>query len=288
MTDGLTPNQQPMEDSTEPAADGRSDLPDFDAPPVIEVVCGVQFSPLGFPAPLVGTFWQDRRDDYPGITDRPLIAPRVEKFTSQAEGLNITFEPSEAPPLPRTVFEDSSGNWILQLQQDRLLHNWRKADSEDEYPRFPGVYDRFRAAWEAWKEFWAEEGDGDIDVNQYELTYVNHVPAGDGWSELSQIGEVFEDLRWHSDHQFLPQPESLNWRLQFPLPNRAGRLHVAVQQALRRSDHRPVLVCEMTARGFDRESSMEDWFLLAREWIVRGFADLTTEHAHKEIWRRTR
>ena len=31
---------------------------------------------------------------------------------------------------------------------------------------------------------------------------------------------------------------------------------------------------------------MWNWFDLAHEWIVRGFADLTTEKIQQNIWRR--
>ena len=44
-----------------------------------------------------------------------------------------------------------------------------------------------------------------------------------------------------------------------------------------------------TARGqtVDKgKKQMWNWFDLAHEWIVRGFADLTTEKIQQNIWRR--
>jgi hypothetical protein len=50
-----------------------------------------------------------------------------------------------------------------------------------------------------------------------------------------------------------------------------------------------VLLLDLTVRGIGRDKSpggMTDWFDLAREWIVRGFTDLTGEDVQKNIWRK--
>ena len=123
-------------------------------------------------------------------------------------------------------------------------------------------------------------------MNQYELTYVNHIPVGDGWETLADIGSVFRDLTWAESHDFLPAPEGLQWQSQFRMPNTSGRLHVKINKGVRRTDSKSLLLCELTARGIDAEKSMSEWFELGREWIVRGFTDLTTDFAHRELWRR--
>jgi len=191
---------------------------------------------------------------------------------------------------PRTFFIDATGNWLVQLQQDRCLHNWRKVQDSDEYPRFPEVSKRFFITWAEFQSFCREEKLGNPVPDQLELTYINHIPAGDGWDSLEQISKVFPDLCWRRERAFLPEsPESLSWKLAFPLPNEQGRLHVSVRHAVRLTDERQVLLCDMTARGMptaDDEQAITNWFLMAREWIVRGFADLTSKEVQSEIWGR--
>jgi hypothetical protein len=51
----------------------------------------------------------------------------------------------------------------------------------------------------------------------------------------------------------------------------------------------PLLVAELTVRGIGPDRSVEgmwSWFDLAREWIVRGFADVTGPDVQQNIWRR--
>jgi uncharacterized protein (TIGR04255 family) len=265
----------------------RGDLPDYDRPPVIEVVIGAQFEPISLPAVGIGLFWNRLRDRYPTPSDRPPIGQRFERFDAdQAGAPELSIEALAAPPLPRLFMEDESGNWVLQLQQDRLLHNWRKKTDDDVYPRYEVVYNRFLEAWQDWLGFLPDIGQEAPRVNQLELTYVNHVPQGEGWEDVGDVGNVFPSIGWHPTGEFLPAPEGLNWRAQFRMPDDAGRLHVAVQQAVRRADRRLVLLCELTARGYPRDGDMDGWFGMGREWIVRGFTDLTSREAHESLWGR--
>ncbi|MFQ5734475.1 MAG: hypothetical protein ACE5KM_21275, partial [Planctomycetaceae bacterium] len=57
--------------------------------------------------------------------------------------LRSRLEISQIPDLPRVFFEDESGNWLIQIQRDRFLHNWRVSTDESEYPRYPEVSRRF-------------------------------------------------------------------------------------------------------------------------------------------------
>jgi hypothetical protein len=62
-----------------------------------------------------------------------------------------------------------------------------------------------------------------------------------------------------------------------------------MQPAIRRKDAKEILRVSITARGRPVSSELhdiEDWFDLGHEWIVRGFADITTGEMHKH-WRKT-
>ena len=157
------------------------------------------------------------------------------------------------------------------------------------YPRFPDVFGKFWSAWENFLSFCHDEKLANPSVNQLEVTYINHIAQDEGWSGLGATGQVFPDLSWREERSFLDIPESIAWKASFAMPDESGRLHVSLRHGLRREDRRPVLLCELTARGMSRTTgsdAIREWFQLGREWIVRGFADLTSERVQEEIWGR--
>ena len=97
---------------------------------------------------------------------------------------------------------------------------------------------------------------GPLQPIQDEMTYVNHIPQGDGWNSLEEIGNVFPDFtRRRQGERFLRQPEQINWRTSFPLPQQRGRLHTVVRHTKRMSDKKSLLLFELTARGFPGDPS---------------------------------
>jgi len=265
-------------------------LPEYKKPPVIEVVCGVLFKEL---APLhavhLGSFWEKLKPDYDHSREVAPLAPAFESFDKPPQ---VEFQVTEVPPLPRTWLLTANENGIVQVQRDRFLHNWKKVAPDDEYPRYTQVIEMFRERLEAFEEFLAESQLGPIEPLQYEITYVNHIPQGDGWTCLADVGNVFPDFTRRTDSsRFLPEPDQLNCRTSFPLPAKQGRLHAVVRRVQRTSDNKPVLLFELTARGMPDDTTREamwPWFDLAHEWIVRGFTDLTSHEARKNVWRQTR
>ncbi len=263
---------------------------DFEHPPVIEVVCGVLFKPLeALLAPHLGILWQKFKDEYPTCQEQPPLASVIERFD---ESPSVQIEFTDRPPLPRTWLIHRDENGIVQVQRDRFLHNWRKVRPDDEYPHYDSVIAMFRERLASFKAFVSETKLGSLQPLQYEMTYVNHIPRGDGYDSLATVGNVFPDFAWRTQSsRFLPEPEALNWRTSFLLPKQAGRLHATIRSATRRDDKTPILMLDLTARGMGDDStraSMWAWFDLAHEWIVEGFADLTGETMHKTVWNRTR
>jgi hypothetical protein len=107
---------------------------------------------------------------------------------------------------------------------------------------------------------------------------------------MDDIGNVFPDFCFRvNERRFLPEPEGFSWRTTFVLPNKVGRLHVTIRNGISRDKNIPVLMIELTVRGIGNDKSIEGmwpWFDLAREWIVRGFADLGSDQVQKDVWRR--
>lgn len=256
---------------------------DYEKPPVIEVACGVQFKDLKqLTVPLIGLFWTPYAEEYPTTnTVRPL--PHTIEGTSARRGSpRLRFTQTQ---LPRTLFIHHSQNWVMQIQSDWFFHNWRR-EVEEEYPRFPGVYQRFKNKWSKFSEFCINRAGERPEVDQFELTYVNHIPSGEGWQDLSDIGDVFPDLAWRKEREFLPSPENCTLNLSFRLPCGQSYLHVSISPGFNQETKQGVLLCELTARGMSSEEGMDEWFELSREWVVKGFSDLSASLIQDKYWKR--
>ncbi len=266
------------------------DLPDFARPPVVETVLSAQFEPLGrIRAAHFGVFWNQIRDQYPKTEERPPLDAVIERFPEPARhpvGLQLPLV--EAPLLPRFWFTHRDENELIQLQADRFIKNWRKSGEGDAYPRYERVRVRFEEDFRHFQEFVAREKLGPIEVNQCEVTYVNHIVAGEGWERHDELDRVFTVWR-HPAAPFPGRAEDAMFRARFPIRdgsgNPVGRLHAEVQAAVRNSDGKPMFVLNLTARGMSGRST--EFFDLGREWIVRSFVELTTEKMHR-VWERKR
>ena len=147
--------------------------PHFAHPPVVEVACGVQFEGLEqWRTPHYGQFGAAIRDAYPETEDQPPLA-RVRLDAS------ATFDPqwSFLPPLRRVFFISPPGNFLIQLQPNRLLHNWRKVADGDQYPRFDAAFEKFIWTWEQFNKYLSSAGLPRPKPEAWELTYINHIVA---------------------------------------------------------------------------------------------------------------
>ncbi|MBZ0168325.1 hypothetical protein MELA_02160 [Candidatus Methylomirabilis lanthanidiphila] len=262
-------------------------MPDFKAPPVIEVVLGVQFDPLpNFLTAHYGLFWSHVKDEYPILEDR---APLTEIFEGvQGVEAKGEIELVDLPPLRRVFLIHSNKNYLIQLQPTRFHHNWRKSKEGDEYPHFNTAKERFMKYWETFRTFAINNELGKIQPNQYEATYVNHIVEADG-AFPAAIEDYSPLFSWSSAYStgFLPKSSNATMSLRFRLPEERGALHVTFKHGKRSVDNKDVLILELTARGRSQPegSDLEEWFEVAHEWIVRGFTDLTSNTAHKR-WER--
>ena len=269
-------------------------LPKYDNPPVVEVVCGVQFKPL--PKLLVahyGELWRRFKPDYNRCEETDPLVPMIERFGKLPP---TDVQPPVEPLLPRIWFIHKDDSGVVQVQRDRFLHNWRKADGD--YPHYEKVIKLFNQHFATFLTFLKDNELGAVEPLQFEMTYINHIPQSEGWKTLNDFSTVFPDFPWHLDDpwekgrkRFLPSPNGRNFRLNFTFPDESGRLHVTIRNGVRRVDNRPVLLLELTVRGIGVENSIEGmngWFDVAHEWIVRGFSDICGKGMQDKVWRRTR
>jgi uncharacterized protein (TIGR04255 family) len=258
------------------------DDPHFRKPPVVEVVCGVQFSSAAeWQTTHFGSFWESMRGEYPEFEDHPPL-----------EKLRIGGEPSlpeirALPPLRRVFFIQPPGNFLMQLQPDRILHNWRKITESDQYPRFEAAYPRFVSSWQKLKAFTASANLPEPLPDAFELTYINHI----GRAGAKFPRDVWDFLAFYETTPkavIAKESSAMAMHFGWPLPDEAGILTFDLKHGVRASDENEVLLIELNARGKATTGgrSMDEWFGIAHRAIVNTFDALTTEAAHT-LWEKT-
>jgi len=263
-----------MSNTTSPNA-----LPSYSKPPVNEVVCGMIFQiPENLRIPHIGLLWNKLRAEYPIIQHAvPIASSKGELLIDITTGL----------PIQRVWFISKTEDQLVQFQFDRFYFNWRR--KQGEYPRYPFVIQHFENVLKIAEDFFTEFELGKLIPVEYELSYINQILQGEGWNTACDFSKIFSHFIWNpsSDH-FLSDPESMAWKVKFPIKDDMGSMLVSLRQTTRADDKKPVLVMELKAKGISKSAENNDmrkWFDVAHEWIVRGFTDLTTHEAHK-IWGR--
>jgi uncharacterized protein (TIGR04255 family) len=261
-------------------------LPDFQNPPINEVVLGVQYSsPQGYQQIYAGEVWKLFRSGFPKIEEQPPLAPAFETFGLPTQGRQqiglITGATHD-----RFWFLRPDGDELIQFQQDRLLHNWRKVgDQANEYPRFESMVARFQSELEQLQSYMNGLSPQTLAINQCEVSYINHISADS------------EDLIASDWLRFLSfgkkEPDDFSTAFREVIRDDEGKpfARLICEAALGlKADRRRVISLTLTVRGApkgqDIESSLE-FLAIGRSLIVRKFAECTTEVAHKK-WGRVK
>lgn len=259
-------------------------LPKFDNPPVVEVALSISFEPLeGYRSAHAGILWTHLRDQFPLTEDQPELRAAIEEAGAPAPPPR--FEVMERPRV-RTWLQSLDGTQLLQVQHNRVAYNWKRGEGSQPYPSYDTVERRFRELWPVLIEVFEHEGLGRIVPNQAEVTYVNHIHE-----PHDRISNVVTLCR-SEGRAFLPPVEDVRFGARYMIADDTrqmiGRLIVDLQPAYVTSTRAEILNLNMTARGKPRSPDIEGAFAflgLGHEWIVQGFAELTTPEMHGK-WKR--
>lgn len=280
-------------------ADRPLDLPEFENPPVVEVVLSVQFSELrDFRTVHAGLLWDKKfRKQFPIFSEHGPIDPRFETFGPQTVGESkLHLVPLNAPALPRLWFINRQKTELVQIQGDRFIHNWRKVKHGTVYPRYENIKRKFFREFRIFEKFLEEESIGKIEPNQCEVAYVNHIEYPDN-TDVRKVAErvfrVISPIRLNIKDlgASLPEFEDMRFSSRYIIRNDEktpiGRLAAFVKPGTIEGD-RPIISFELTARGVPQSADLDGvskFFDIGREAIVRGFTAMTTPKMH-EVWKR--
>ncbi|MDA8016592.1 MAG: TIGR04255 family protein [Thermoanaerobaculia bacterium] len=268
-------------------------LPDFERPPLVEVAVGFQFDPLPLNSLHLGDIWGCAfRERFPVLQPKPALQPSFERFGVAPGQPQLRLLVNEQVPMRAWLLSETEDQ-LLQLQRDRFHFNWKRTDSGGAYPRFEWVVERFLEHLETLRSHLERNEVALTPINQCEVVYVNHIHPAEGvWDTFSQAGNAvpFAEV---PNLQWLRDPENVEARARFVMTDGngvpIGRLHAELEPLHVIGTQSPLLGLKMIARGTPVEStpeSAQEFFELAREWIVRGFVDLTSPEMHR-VWGRT-
>ncbi len=257
-----------------------ADLPDYDDPPVNEVVIGIQFTKIAITGAHIGLFWQSVRDEFPNIEEQPPLEPKLESFQPPRFSLPMFGFTSWPGSRHWLISEDQVD--LVQIQQDRLIYNWRRGPNNASYPHFEALQDKFWVVTDKWRSYIENIGQV-IDLTQWEVTYINHILTPEGRPELAEVlsfwgAELDQAMGGPADTGRMEVQRNLTedgspW----------ARMYVSMTTGIR-SDQVPLIVVELTVRGppenEDSWSNTRNRILDARRQIVTAFDTLTTPEMH--------
>jgi uncharacterized protein (TIGR04255 family) len=273
-----------------------ADLPDFERPPLNELVLSIQFGVLPFTSVHSGILWQRLVTSYPRVEEQPPIDPVFETFgPRQARAPQLSLELVQFPPPVRYWFVSADGNELLQVQRDRLIHNWRRQKPEDRYPHYESLRAKFEEEIAVADAFFRQQGLGEIACNQCEVSYINLIMFDDGTDPNNRLSEIFTVVAKEYSDEYLKKTKMEGGRLGFSyvIPGESGkepvgRLHIAINPVVHRPDNRPAIQLNVTVRGKPVDATVESalsWLDVGREAGTRAFTSVTTKEMHR-LWGR--
>ena len=202
-------------------------------------------------------------------------------------GGQINFGFVTAAGHPRFWFLSENKDELIQFQQDRLLHNWRKVgDQTNEYPRFERMIVSFENEVRLLEQHFSSLEPQKLEINQCEISYINHILSPAGGANIY----VKEWLRF-LDFGSADQPDD------FVISSRTtmrdadgkprGRLVTEAATGVNQTGQQ-IIALTLTARGAPAGTNIADaldFLKSGRERIVTTFARITTDSAHRQ-WER--
>lgn len=268
------------------------ELPDFDDPPVIEIVGAAQF--VALPRLTVADMVRvdQRLDGYELHELQPELPPMTELASGAPDQPQLMLGVGQQPH--RALYRRSDGRFFAQLQRDRIAVNERRREPSDNDPSSKTVWPELARLADCVDETLVDEvGYGPSRPTVLEVTYVNWVePVAGVWETHSELHKVLRVVSSQAADGPFHTVEQLAARYSFQLHGAddsfRGRLHVVAEPGY--TEGRPILHLNLFSRRLVVDSqteSLAEVFEACHRDVVSGFAAITTPEMH-EVWKRTR
>jgi len=266
--------------------------PKFANPPLVETVASAQFAPLdGFSTALVGWFWKGGflSKEWTQVAEAPRLEDQFEKFDGKGGWGRHAIKLLPPGQPERIQIIQRGGDRMIQVQNTRFIFNWRK--QEGNYPGYTVLAQEFRELFAQFQSFLRGAGFEDgARLNQWEITYVNHLPKGELWDSPKDWGKIFPKLYYPAEGPGATlDTMGGNWRYTI---GGKGRLYVAMEHAKTMPpdmEGGEVLALNLTARGpigGDHGVPLGEGLNLGHDSIVNSFTAMTSSEAQRHWERR--
>ncbi len=251
--------------------------PEFDSPPVEEVALAAYFQPIsGLRSTHLNALHELWRGDYPEIEELPPAPPIPDVVGPHRPEIKLEIINT---PAYRYMFKSADGGQLIQVQRDRIVHNWRKVHPSDEYPRYKNLLPRFLRAYDQFVRYADESNIGPVRPLKSEVLYVNLID--DSQTVLAPWSGRFTN-------DFLGKPEVLAAEMRFVMRDddgaHRGHLFVTTSPAIHQETGEPRFILQLMARGDTTPPSregVESFLDLGHKWIINGFVSATKTQMHK-------
>lgn len=260
-----------------------------------EVALAVQFGAPVINVEVLGQLVSQLKTTFPDSEQQPPLPPMVEQ-TGLLNPPQIEIQFGTQFLMGRTWLLTGDGHYLVQLQADRLVLNWRRLGGDLEYPRYTALRERFAQLVELLEEVLRDNELDPATTNFVELSYINEisVPGSDPGGAHPSLEAIFRVVDWSLADGFLGPPEDAQlqarWRIptdQLPHGATVGRLYFVASPGFRVIDQFPIYATNLVARIVPPAGAAADQAIeildVGHDWIVRGFAELTTPAMH-ELW----
>ena len=153
---------------------GDAALPDFENPPIVEAVASVEFESFQLTTLGLGALVSRWSGDYPEVSEHEIIPPTT-AFGPATAPFQFTFGIGAPTPSIRFWAASHDEQWLAQLQNDRVVLNWRRRNGEQQYPQFSPLQQRLNALLDDLVAFIVSQGRAEPTPLIAEYTYVNHI-----------------------------------------------------------------------------------------------------------------
>lgn len=264
----------------------QTDNVKFAVPPVQEVALSLQFAKLaGYTSAHAGWFWREyliktsSRETWPNLVETQPIPEQFEKFGEDEVSLQPGLRVFASPQPLRAQFMRGDKERIIQVQDDHFVLNWRKHTSP--YPGFDVLLVEFQRNVDQFASFISEVGFGPLQLNQWEITYVNQSPKGDLWQSTRDWSRLIPNL------YIPPVPEDIcppspnerisgDWR--FNLPNQRGRIYIQIRQAQIAPSTDEFMYLTLIGRGpLKKDQSLTECFTVGHNALLNVFLSMTSK-----------
>ncbi len=251
----------------------------FRKPPIVEFSLAVQFAPLSkLTNGHLGLFWHEIRESGWSIaSDELAIADQFEVFGQEPRWITHGLKFSTSPAVGRLSLTNDDRDRVLHMQPTRFMLSWRKTDQMK--PSYKTLISEFLAEFRRFRDFVASHSLGEIQSNQWEITYVDSFEKGTLWQSAAEWSEILPGLfgRLFDTAGLDLQLERRTAQWSYEIHPRKARLHIVAQLGRLLDSSLESLLLTLTARGpldSDDQGTLLEGLNLGHEKSVEAFLRL--------------